>query len=89
MIAELEISVDWRSKREELKATRKPLFTRYVENPNDIRMALELKHIDDQIAECTERMEEEKAGIVGLSNTVKIHVSSRKGVGALVETRTQ
>ncbi len=50
-------SVDWKRKREELKAVRKPLFTRYLKNPNDIRMALELKHIDDQIAECTERME--------------------------------
>jgi hypothetical protein len=39
---------------------RKPLFTQYVKNPNDIRMALELKHIDDQIAECTERMEMKK-----------------------------
>lgn len=53
-------SVDWKSKREELKAKRKPLFTRYVKNPTDIRMALELKHIDDQIAECTERMELKK-----------------------------
>lgn len=88
MIAELETSVDWKSKREELKATRKPLFTRYVENPNDIRMALELKHIDDQIAECTERMEEEKAGIVGRCNTVKIRVSFRQGVGAVVESPT-
>jgi hypothetical protein len=31
-----------------------------VKNPNDIRMALELKHIDDQIAESTERMEPKK-----------------------------
>jgi hypothetical protein len=53
----LVTSVDWKSKREELKAKRKPLFTWYAKNPNHIRMALELKHIDDQIAECTERME--------------------------------
>ena len=57
----LATSVDWKSKREELKAKRKPLFTRYVKNPNDIRMALELKHIDDQIAECPERMELKKS----------------------------
>jgi len=43
-----------------LKAKRKPLFTRYLKNPNDIRLAVELKHIDDQIAECTERMELKK-----------------------------
>jgi len=29
---------------------------RYVKNPNDIHMALELKRINDQIAKC-ERME--------------------------------
>ena len=51
---------DWKSKREELKAKRKPLFTRFLKNPNDVRLALELKHIDDQIAECTERMELKK-----------------------------
>jgi len=50
-------SVDWKSKREELKARRNPLFTQYVENPNDIHLAVEIKNIDDQIAECTERME--------------------------------
>jgi hypothetical protein len=54
------ISVDWKNKREELKAKRKPLFTRYMKNPNDIHLALELKQIDDQIAECTERMELKK-----------------------------
>lgn len=37
-----------------------PEVTRYVKNPTDIRMALDLKHIDDQIAECTERMELKK-----------------------------
>jgi hypothetical protein len=56
----LATSVDWKNKREELKAKRKPLFTRYLKNPKDIRMAVELKHIDDQIAECTERMELKK-----------------------------
>jgi len=40
-----------------LKARRNPLFTQYVENPNDIHLAVEIKNIDDQIAECTERME--------------------------------
>lgn len=56
----LATSVDWKSKREELKAKRKPLFTRYVKNPNDTHMAMELKHLDDQIAECTARMETEE-----------------------------
>jgi hypothetical protein len=53
----LATSVDWKSKREELKAKRKPLFKQYLKNPHDTSMALEIKNIDDQIAECTEHME--------------------------------
>jgi len=49
-------SVDWKRKREVLKARRIPLFKQYLKNPNDTHLALEIKNIDDQIAECTEHM---------------------------------
>lgn len=49
-------SVDWKRKREGLKARRIPLFERYLKNPNDLHLALEIKNIDDHIAECTEHM---------------------------------
>jgi hypothetical protein len=52
----LATPVDWKSKREELKAKREPLFKRYLKNAGDTRLALEIKLIDDQIAECTEHM---------------------------------
>jgi hypothetical protein len=52
----LATSIDWKSKREELKAKRNPLFKRYLKNPEDTHLALEIKEIDDQIAECTEHM---------------------------------
>jgi len=52
----LATSVDWKSKREELKAKRNPLFKRYLKSPEDTHLALEIKEIDDQIAECTEQM---------------------------------
>jgi hypothetical protein len=52
----LGASVDWKSKREALIARRNPLFKQYLKNPNDYRLALEIKSIDDQIAECTEHM---------------------------------
>jgi hypothetical protein len=39
-------------KREELKARRSPLYQRFENNPNQIHLALEIKIIDDQIAEC-------------------------------------
>jgi hypothetical protein len=45
---------------EKLKARRKQLFELFVEHPNDFRKSLEIKKLDDQIAELTERMEPRK-----------------------------
>jgi len=45
---------------EELKARRKLLFKQFVEHPSDVRVTLEIKKIDDQIAELTDRMEPRK-----------------------------
>ena len=39
-------------KLQELKAEREPLFQRFSNNPNEIHLAIEIKLIDDQIAEC-------------------------------------
>ena len=39
-------------KLEELKAEREPLSRRFSNHPNEIHLALEIKLIDDQIAEC-------------------------------------
>jgi len=47
----------WKRKREDLRNRRIPLFKRYAKNPNDLRLALEIKSIDDQIAECTQQMQ--------------------------------
>jgi hypothetical protein len=52
----LASATDWKTKRDELKARRNPLFKQYLKSPQDIRLAQEIKEIDDQIAECTERM---------------------------------
>jgi len=47
-------------KREGLKAQRNLLFKRFLRNPLDTRLALNIKIIDDQVAECTEQMERER-----------------------------
>lgn len=49
----------WKRKREDLQNKRTLLFKRYERNPGDLRLALEIKTIDDQIAECTQQMERE------------------------------
>jgi len=56
----LENEIDARRKREELKAKRNLLFKRFLKNPLDTRLALKIKTIDDQVAECTEQMERKR-----------------------------
>ena len=47
----------WKRKREDLKNRRTALFKRYEKSPGELRLALEIKSIDDQIAECTQQIE--------------------------------
>jgi hypothetical protein len=46
----------WKRKREDLKKSRTPLFKRYEKSPSDLRLALEIKMIGDQIAECSQQI---------------------------------
>lgn len=50
----------WKRKREDLKSARIPLFKKYLNHPQDILLALKIKRMDDEIAECTEHMEQER-----------------------------
>jgi len=45
-------------KREELKAKRNLLFARFLKNPLDTQLALKIKLIDDQVAECSEKVQQ-------------------------------
>jgi hypothetical protein len=45
------------SNREELKVKRNLLFQLFLKNPMHTRLAIEIKFIDDQLAECTQQME--------------------------------
>lgn len=47
----LEITVEEMRRRKELKDRRDLLFEQYLERPMDTRLALEIKLIDDQLAE--------------------------------------
>jgi hypothetical protein len=55
MIDPRETAVDARKKREELKAKRNRLFEQYLRDPSNTLLALEIKIIDDQVAESVER----------------------------------
>jgi hypothetical protein len=47
-------------KVEGLRARRKPLFDWYEKNPNETHLVLEIKSIDDEIAECRQQIDREK-----------------------------
>jgi len=49
----LETAIEEKRKRDDLKAKRDLLFERYLKHPMDTRLAIEIKTIDDQIAENT------------------------------------
>jgi hypothetical protein len=52
----LKIAINEDKKRKKLTAERNLLFERFSRNPLDIRLAIEIKLIDDQVAECTNRI---------------------------------
>ena len=47
----------WKKKRDDLKTKRNSLFEKYSKHPHALHLALEIKIIDDEIAECTLKME--------------------------------
>jgi hypothetical protein len=48
-------------KLEELIVRRKPLFEEFEKNPQRLRLSLEIKIINDQIAECNQQIRLEKS----------------------------
>jgi hypothetical protein len=46
----------WEIKRDDLKSERRPLIGDFERRPRDVSLALKIKAIDDEIAECTEHI---------------------------------
>lgn len=46
----IEITVEEKRRRKDLKTKRDDLFEEYLKHPMDTRLALEIKLIDDQLA---------------------------------------
>ena len=63
----------WRKKREVLIKQRDKLAAEFTRNPNDLRLALKIKTIDDEVAAYTEEIRKEKrrniAGLIGGGGT--------------------
>jgi hypothetical protein len=52
----LETATDEKKNREALRAKRDLLFARYLKRPMDTHLSLEIKSIDDQLAEPTKQV---------------------------------
>jgi len=52
----VDAAIEAKRKCEELKAKRNLLFEKYLKRPMETQLALEIKIIDDQIAEHTKQM---------------------------------
>jgi hypothetical protein len=50
----------WKKKRDDLKDKRNALFETYIKDPQNIHLAREIKDIDDEIADCTQHVEQER-----------------------------
>jgi hypothetical protein len=57
MLAE---SIDWREVRRELRARRTELLDRFVKNPGEVRLSIEIKMLDDAMLRCTEHLQGER-----------------------------
>lgn len=50
----------WKKKRDDLKDKRNALFETYTKDPQNFHLAREIKDIDDEIADCTQHVEQER-----------------------------
>jgi hypothetical protein len=56
----LATTVDWKKVRQELKAKRTEIFDRFVKNPADIRLAIEIRILDDEMVDCSKHLQRER-----------------------------
>jgi hypothetical protein len=50
----------WKKKRDDLKDKRNALFETYTKDPQNFHLAREIKALDDEIADCTQHVEQER-----------------------------
>ena len=73
-----ENSIDRKKIRDELKFEGQ-LYEQFLKHPVDTRLALTIKIIDDEIADCTERMRtKEKSTEIAKENVTPLEKNSRK-----------
>jgi hypothetical protein len=69
----LAVAGVWKKKRDDLKTKRNSLFEKYAKHPEQFQLALEIKKIDDEIADCTQHVEQERRSERSASTAKKLH----------------
>lgn len=54
------ISIDWQSVRVELARKRKELFDCFLEHPEQIHFAAEVRRLDDELFVCNDHIEQSR-----------------------------
>ena len=67
----------WKKKRDDLKAKRNALFESYTRDPQNFHLAREIKAIDDEIAEFTQQVEQERRAERAASPATKLATTSK------------
>ncbi|MGC1416936.1 MAG: hypothetical protein WA817_16740 [Candidatus Acidiferrum sp.] len=67
----------WKKKRDDLKAKRNSLFDKYAKHPEDFHLALEIKKLDDDIADCTHHVEQERRSERASAHAKKLQPASK------------
>ena len=73
----LAVAGVWKKKRDDLKSKRNSLFEEYAKHPEEFHLALEIKKIDDEIADCTVHVEQERRSERSASPSRKLHTTSK------------
>ena len=68
----------WKKKRDDLKTKRNLLFKTYSSDPENFHLAREIKDIDDEIAECTQHVEQERRAEQRAESSARKLVSTPK-----------
>ena len=62
----------WKKKRDDLKTKRNSLFEIYTKDPQNFHLAREIKALDDEIADCTQHLEQERRSERAASSTNRL-----------------
>ncbi|MGB6668581.1 MAG: hypothetical protein WA829_05765 [Candidatus Acidiferrum sp.] len=73
----LAVAGVWKKKRDDLKTKRNGLFEKYAKHPEDFHLALEIKKLDDEIAECTQHVEQERRSERSIQSPKKFQTSAK------------